>query len=1189
MIDCNSVLNMAKKSLKKLPTLQAKTKQNLDDLLKSGEAEVAPPAEQELEPVQENLVADSAETTVSVETQSTPTIDSLLLATETQDNSTLDTTENASTDTVPDTNTVSDIDTAPKTTNIDELLVGNENKQPENEAAATITQEVSTNETEMPADKGGTSQLIADLKSKDDSEPAKPMSAAFHRPDTEANTHPLKNFQLIILATFGIGLLAFGMFQFIRNVSLNFASENTDETPGVTEGTTDQKPPHILSFQGRLSTANKEIVSPVPMEFSFYDTSGGNVPPPTGGNQLWTSGNCYVNVDKTGFFAVNLGAGRGNGHDDDNCGSDLGDIFSQHGSIWLQIQIRNEILFPRQLVKAVPYALNSDALDGYHASASATANSIPVINAEGNLVINTSGSAIINTGDLSLKSLDGDLYFLPGGGKVYIEGNLTISGQLAAEENITLTSKDGQTTIDSLGGSLTLRTSASQDLAANAGLTLSTNGNVGIGTTSPGQKLTIAQGNLGFDFLQAPSDKNFIATEDAITANGLTGLTVPSTALTLDLLAGDGGELAVGQHNYGVSFVSFDGSRYRETLVGAIANITVTDPETSVLISNIPTYPADNVVARKIYRTKADNEPLYLVATINDNLTTSLIDTSGDIKLTTLAPTTNDVNTYRYKATYVSPTGETNASAPTPIVSLSGNGRAVKLSNIPTDPSKTATARNIYRTLAGGETYYLVASIPDNSTTTLYDTIPDSRLLDHRLLADYNSTSGGLYAGEKKLIQLSDDGKIITDGQLIAGGRIETSHGDNQGLKLPTSIGKPVAKIGQKAGDIVFDTVSSILYIYNGQDFIAQSSGNNAGLVTNNPISGQNGSACHGNSCQVKIEPEYTGSVITASGDNYNGSLTTDHEIISGNLHYNYYLWQSTVAIVPQAIDILMSMTLPNDFESWQNEAIVLDYATQTTNALENNVSVTVYKNGGSSVSQANVVASTADTWMSNANSTQPLIISGAQLDALDLKAGDTIIVQITPSSENNHFVKLGTLALHYLGNQGVTVTDGRSYWHKLAGALFADPTAETVFFGGSSLDNAKIAMLGLQGSDATLAIKGNIFLNGDHDSYLDIASSNRFGIRAGEMLREMLTILPNGNVGINNANPQTTLDVGGSVAVAGSLSLAPISAAEAGECNSTTEGKLYYDVDQLNFFACTALDQSRTQFSWTALMRTAP
>jgi hypothetical protein len=227
---------------------------------------------------------------------------------------------------------------------------------------------------------------------------------------------------------------------------------------------------------------------------------------------------------------------------------------------------------------------------------------------------------------------------------------------------------------------------------------------------------------------------------------------------------------------------------------------------------------------------------------------------------------------------------------------------------------------------------------------------------------------------------------------------------------------------------------------------------------------------------------------------------------------------------------------------------------------------------------------------MSYRNSTTPLIISGAQLAALDLQAGDTIIVQITPASENNNFVKLGSLALNYNGNQGITMQGGRSYWHRLAGAIFTDPDTESVFFGGTSIDNSKIAMLGLRGNDpATLAVSGNIFLRGNQDNYLDIAASNRFAIRAGEMLREALTVLPNGNVGINNANPQATLDVGGSATISGTLSLAPLTAQEAGQCDQTTEGKVYYDIDQMGFFACTALDQNRTQFSWTTLMRTAP
>lgn len=85
---------------------------------------------------------------------------------------------------------------------------------------------------------------------------------------------------------------------------------------------------------------------------------------------------------------------------------------------------------------------------------------------------------------------------------------------------------------------------------------------------------------------------------------------------------------------------------------------------------------------------------------------------------------------YTYKITFVYAGSEKRlgtASNTTTVVDATTNGK-IALTSIPTSSDTSVTARNIYRTTAGGSTYYFVAQIADNSTTTYTDNIADSAL-----------------------------------------------------------------------------------------------------------------------------------------------------------------------------------------------------------------------------------------------------------------------------------------------------------------------------------------------------------------------------------------------------------------------------------------------------------------------------
>ncbi len=135
-----------------------------------------------------------------------------------------------------------------------------------------------------------------------------------------------------------------------------------------------------------------------------------------------------------------------------------------------------------------------------------------------------------------------------------------------------------------------------------------TNGRVGIGTVSPTEKLHISYGNQTFDVVTNPTD--------------------PSAAL-----AGAGaGNIDNGTHYYKVAYFTATGTtEYSDNYIA----VTVVDKTTNGKVTvTIPTSSNANVIGRYIYRSKiANSDPLYLLATINDNTTTSYTDNTADASL----------------------------------------------------------------------------------------------------------------------------------------------------------------------------------------------------------------------------------------------------------------------------------------------------------------------------------------------------------------------------------------------------------------------------------------------------------------------------------------------------------------------------------------------------------------------------
>lgn len=82
---------------------------------------------------------------------------------------------------------------------------------------------------------------------------------------------------------------------------------------------------------------------------------------------------------------------------------------------------------------------------------------------------------------------------------------------------------------------------------------------------------------------------------------------------------------------------------------------------------------------------------------------------------------------YQYKVTYVTGFGESLPNASAASVTTTSTG-SVELTAIPVSADTNVIQRKIYRTVGGGTSFLLLATIDDNSTTTYTDTIADGSL-----------------------------------------------------------------------------------------------------------------------------------------------------------------------------------------------------------------------------------------------------------------------------------------------------------------------------------------------------------------------------------------------------------------------------------------------------------------------------
>ncbi len=233
-----------------------------------------------------------------------------------------------------------------------------------------------------------------------------PLAIAYHKYNSLSFT-PYFHLALLVIATTAMGILFYN--QIIKSANPSLAA--TSLTP----------PKRQLSFQGRLlDSSGTPINVPMNVNFKLWDDL-------TAGAQLYTTGTCSVTPDQDGIFNSLIGDGV--------CGAEIPQsVFTDNRDVFLAVTVGAETLTPRQQIATVGYALNSETLQGYPASASATINTVPVVDNLGNITIAAASPSLVSTsGNFNIKGQALSLTTeLNSGGDIVIQPDALASGQILA-------------------------------------------------------------------------------------------------------------------------------------------------------------------------------------------------------------------------------------------------------------------------------------------------------------------------------------------------------------------------------------------------------------------------------------------------------------------------------------------------------------------------------------------------------------------------------------------------------------------------------------------------------------------------------------------------------------------------------------------------------------------------------------
>ncbi|PIP85879.1 hypothetical protein COW83_01925, partial [Candidatus Collierbacteria bacterium CG22_combo_CG10-13_8_21_14_all_43_12] len=393
---------------------------------------------------------------------------------------------------------------------------------------------------------------------------------------------PYLNIALLVLATTAMAIFAYN--QIIGQARPSAAA--TALTP----------PKRQLSFQGRLTdSSGTPITTAVSVVFKLFNAL-------TGPTQLYTTGTCSITPDQEGIFSSLIG--------DTVCGAEIpSSVFTDNRDIFLEITVGAETLTPRQQIATVGYALNSETLQGYPASASAVENTIPVMNNDGDIILGSASPDIKST-----------------------SGNFNIEGQSVSVK--TTTSSGGSIVLqpDAIGGVgnvqvITANATGNQFRVEDVNLTSGNliSGYVGNGTAT-GRLLSLSS-----DYGSSNLDKFYVAVDgrtkvNATSASGWPALTVNQTSTGNLFSASASGVAKFTLNNAGIISL-LDGVAHTLDDVGG--NLTLTSNSSTISLNDNVTFAGTTTLNSLAYTWPSSQTINYVLQTDGSGTLSWVAQSSG--------------------------------------------------------------------------------------------------------------------------------------------------------------------------------------------------------------------------------------------------------------------------------------------------------------------------------------------------------------------------------------------------------------------------------------------------------------------------------------------------------------------------------------------------------------------------------
>lgn len=157
---------------------------------------------------------------------------------------------------------------------------------------------------------------------------------------------------------------------------------------------------------------------------------------------------------------------------------------------------------------------------------------------------------------------------------------------------------------------------------------------------------------------------------------------------------------------------------------------------------------------------------------------------------------------------------------------------------------------------------------------------------------------------------------------------------------------------------------------------------------------------------KMTLSAEYPGAVLAGDGTNNMGMMTSDAEGTQSK-YMNYYEWSSNQQAL-QDYDVRVRFTLPDDFSSWSDNAIKLNYSTESIDKEMSKVGLYLFEQTSETVDSKKLdqVSQEPAQWGKS-------IIKSADISQCT-QAGDTCVLIIRAYSSNDHFVRVGDIELTY-------------------------------------------------------------------------------------------------------------------------------------------------------------------------------